>query len=157
MPRTLEELFDLYEIPKQLERPCKCGIELRSTDERNYGGYFYNWGKAAGLECYEVVRDAVPKEINVILKCACTEFELKNGPVEDYVASEGQIEVENLIDKNLVLSDINWRQPDFLLAYVMLSWIHRAMKIGDQTYKIFTNGKKLVPTLRTYHEEIENG
>jgi len=160
MPRTLVELFDLYELQKELERPSKCGVELRATDERKYGGYFYNRGYDQGSECFDVVSAAVAEKISpdvrVILKCACTEFELKNGPVQEYEASESQIEVENLLDEYLLMNDIKWSQPDFLTAYVMISWIHRAILIGDLTYKEFTNGESLVKPLKTY-KETENG
>lgn len=159
MPRTLVELFDLYELQKELERPCKCGIELRPTDERNYGGYFYNDGLEAGRECYDVVRKEVDKQIskdiNIILKCACSEFEIANGPLEEYEANESQLEIEKYIDEYVVFNDLRWIQLEFLTAYIMLSWIHRAVKIGDLTYKVFTDGKPLVKTFKTYHLDKE--
>ena len=30
-PRTLKELFDLYELQKDMGVPCKCGMEVRDT------------------------------------------------------------------------------------------------------------------------------
>jgi hypothetical protein len=39
----------------------------------------------------------------------------------------------------------------------MLKWLHHAAHIGDLTYKEFTDGKALVKTMKTYHnEEMEN-
>ena len=40
MPQTLVQLFDLYELMREMGVPCKCGIEKRETDVRLYGGYF---------------------------------------------------------------------------------------------------------------------
>lgn len=162
MPRTLVELFDLYELQKELDHPCKCGIELRETDERNYGGYFYNNSFESGKKCWEMVREAVSDkispDINVTLKCACTEFEIKNGPVQEYEPTESQLELEYFMEEYTTFNDTKFIQPDYLVAHIMLSWIHRAVKIGDMTYKTFTDGNPLVKKLKTYHdEEKENG
>ena len=161
MPKTLVQLFDLYELQKEMERPCKCGIELRSTDERDYGGYFYNDSFESGQECYKEVRKQVSKHIsknvNVTLKCGCTEFELKNGPNADYVANDKQLALEEWIKEYVVFNDLKWVQHEFLTAHIMLSWIHRASKHGDMSYKTFTDGNSLVKTLKTYHKEKKNG
>jgi hypothetical protein len=80
-PKTLEQLFALMELEQRLGRPCKCGIESRDSVHALYGGYFYNWGLAEGLDCYELVRAEVDKEprlgpdIDVFLKRSCTEYE----------------------------------------------------------------------------------
>jgi hypothetical protein len=164
IPRTVVELFDLYEVQKQLEHPCKCGLELRATDERNYGGYFYNIGKQEGLACYQKVRQAVDEqispEVTVALKCACTEFELKNGPPDDYEASQEQLELEQTYSEYVTTNDLKFNAPEYMHAHQLLSFIHRAAKIGDLSYKEFTDGKSLVRQPVTYHdeiEEIENG
>jgi hypothetical protein len=156
---TVKELFDLYEVQRELEHPCKCGIELRLTDERRYGGYFYNWGKEAGLECYKKVRKAVDegigKNIKVILKCSCSEYEILNGPPNDWVVSDKQKELEGHWNKWIATTNIKADQPIYLVANVMLKWLHHAAHIGDLTYKHFTGGESLVKTMKTYHHEAE--
>lgn len=160
---TVEKLFDLYELQHDLEHQGKCGLEYRKTDERRYGGYFYNWGKEEGLKCYEKVRRAVDKElgedINVILKCSCSEYEVHNGPPEEWVPSEKQLVIEEEFRRWVVMSDVKHRQTRYMVAYVMLKWLHHACHIGDLTYKAFTDGNSLVKTMKTYHDEkgVRNG
>ena len=114
-------------------------------------------GKENGLKCYEKVRkaiDGISPNINVILKCACTEFELKNGPPVDYVATQEQLDLEAIYEQYISLNDLKFNSPDYLHVYILLSFIHRAAKIGDSTYKEFTNGLSLVRGPKTYHDEI---
>jgi hypothetical protein len=157
MPRTVVELFDLYELQKEMERPCKCGIELRPTDDRRYGGYFYNWGKEAGEECRDAVRKAVSKSISpkvpVILKCSCTEYEIDCGPPAEWVPDEKQKLIENYIRKYVVPSNEKFYQYDYMQAYVMLRWLHHAAMTSDLTYKTFTNGENITFKAKTYDKE----
>lgn len=154
---TVEDLFEVYEIQKELGRQCKCGMELRWTDERRYGGYFYNWGKEAGQECYKIVRKAMPQRINVILKCACSEYEVACGPPDEWVPTEKQLRIEAAYKRRVMTNETKFRQLDYLKANVMLKWLHHAAHIGDLTYKKFTNGKPLVVQMKTYHKEKKNG
>lgn len=71
-PQTLKELFELYEIQREMGVPCKCGTEHRLTTKGLYGGYFYCTSKEEGLARYSEVREIVDKrlspEAGVILK-----------------------------------------------------------------------------------------
>jgi hypothetical protein len=158
MPPTLEALFDLYEYQKEYGKPCKCGIEIRSTVNRLYGGYFYNRGKEAGQAAYEKIRKDLDDSIGLILKCGCSEFELGIGPAEDWEVTDDQLESEDLLRQWVVIPDNIFVQPPPLRAHVMLRWIHWAYEHGDETYKLFTNNKPLTVPMRVYHkEEKENG
>jgi hypothetical protein len=158
---TVKELFDLYELQKGLGHPCKCGIELRPTDARRYGGYFYSWGKEEGLACYQKVRQAVNEQIgehiNVFLKCACSEYEIECGPPDDWEVTPQQLKVEQMFKNYVVTSDVKFPQHPHMIAYVMLKWLHHAAHIGDMTYKECTNGQPILLTMKTYHKEIEDG
>ena len=155
---TLKNLFDLYELQKELEHPCKCGVEYRFTDERRYGGYFYNWGQEEGQKCYQKIRKAVDKKISpdikVILKCACSEFEIACGPPDEWKADEEQLRIEKMLKEWVVLPNERFHQFSYIKIYTMLRWIHHAVHIGDLTYKEFTDGNPLVKQMKTYHEEV---
>lgn len=151
---TVFDLFDVYEIQHELGLSCKCGIELRKTDEKRYGGYFYNWGKDAGQKCYEIVRMAMPEQVGVILKCSCSEYEDELGPPAEWKVTDEQKEIEDMFKKWVVHSDLQHTQPTYLVAYRMLNWIHHACHIGDLTYREFTNGEPLVKAKKTYHKEF---
>jgi len=157
MPRTVVELFDLYELQKTLEHPCKCGIELRQTDDRLYGGYFYNWGKKNGEKCYKMVRKAVSEaispEVNVILKCACTEYEISCGPPAEWKPDAKQLFIEKAIKEYVLPSTEMFYQHDYMQAYIMLKWIHHAASHHDMTYKELTGGGPITFSAKTYHQD----
>ena len=161
-PRNIIELFDLYELQKDIGTPCKCGKETRETTSSLYGGYFYNRGKKEGLEKYEEVRklvnDQLSPETPVILKRACTEFEIGEGskgpsdkwPDITWKEREWELRIEALFPR---YGGIGGGQPIPVQAYVMREWIHYAHSKGDPTYKQLTGGTPLVPPYVTYHKE----
>lgn len=164
-PQNLIQLFDLYEFEKELCVPCKCGMELRDTVEGLYGGYFYTRSKEQGLERYKQVRALVDehlgKDVPVILKRYCTEFELGGqgeingkGPSDKTPdTTPEEKEMEHYIESHFPKIGLNNPQPKHLVASVMKRWIHYAFEHGDMTYKEFTDGKKLTKDYVTYHNE----
>ena len=155
--KTLKQLFALLHLQMRMGLPSKCGIEVRETVNGLYGGYFYNKSLEEGVWCYAQVRkeiDADPvlgPETAVILKRACTEFELLCGPSDEWVANQEQMALEALIDKWFV-RDINQRtQPPHAIATVHRRWIEWAYANGDQTYLEYTNGAPIHPKVITYH------
>ena len=159
--QTLKQLFALLSLQMRMGRPSKCGIEVRETVNGLYGGYFYNKSLEEGLECYSAVRqeiDADPQlgpDVSVILKRACTEFELLCGPSDEWKVTPEQEGMEALINRWFV-RDINQRtQPPHALATVHRRWIEWAYQNGDQTYLEFTDGKPIYPKVISYHHITE--
>jgi len=164
MPRNVVELFDLYELQREMGVPCKCGIEKRRTDTRLYGGYFYCQGKEEGLERYKQVREAVDKhlspETNVILKRYCSEYEIGDGEKKGLGPSDELPDqtpeekwMEDYVLDNFPSVGFGNPSPDHILANTMMEWIHWAFMHGDPTYKEFTGGNPLFPSAVTYHEK----
>lgn len=167
-PRTLFELFKLYEFQVNftkdcigVDRFCKCGIETRAYVPQNYGGYFYTDSKAQGLRRYAEVREAVDKinpHIPVVLKRYCTEFELNLGPSDQYEWVPGTEALESAIFNAVDIKSIGkpTLQPDYLKAHVMRKWIEFAWDRADQTAIMFNDNQPLFPPVVTYHNhEIE--
>jgi len=160
-PTTLLGLFSLMDLQKRLERPAKCGIEIRPYVNGLYGGYFYNHSLEQGLECYQVVRDAVDgtqhlgKDISVILKRGCTEFEKKMGDSSKWTISPKQIYIETLVNKWFIRDNVFREQPQHALCNVHRKWIEWAYANDDETYKNFTNGKPLYKPVKTYHHLVD--
>ena len=160
-PRTLVELFDLYELQREIGVPCKCGIELRKTDIRLYGGYFYCRGIEEGKQRYEEVRNLVNKHLSkqttVILKRYCTEFEIGpggKGPSDKLPKpTSEELEFEEFLLDHFPSVGFGNRQPDHLSASTMVDWIHHAYMHGDPTYSEFTDGGPLFKPIVTYHKE----
>ncbi len=160
-PRTVVELFDLYELQCRIGVPCKCGMEVRDTVHGRYGGYFYSRGKKEGLERYAMVRELVDEKISpdvpVILKRYCTEYEIgpdSLGPSDEMPditpeEREWELEVEALFPP----MGYGTKQPEWVSRKVMRDWIMHAYSTGDETYKTFTGGHPLFPPYVTYHPE----
>lgn len=159
-PRTVVELFNLYELMKHLDLESKCGIEPRPSVDGLYGGYFYCISKAQGLKRYKLVRehinDWLAPEVKVILKRYCTEFEHKFGPSDETkkLTKEQKFQ-EDYFCRFMPFEGVGHPQPEFLQAFVMLEWIRFAFKSGDPTYSELTGGKSLYDPLVTYHEEVK--
>lgn len=166
-PRSLVELFDLYEFQRIMGVPCKCGIEPRDSVHGLYGGYFYCRGEAEAQERWKQVRELVDESLSpktsVILKRMCTEFELgtppggdgTHRPTTDIPRHIGEYELQWEYDIEQLFPPIGYRnpQPDYLTAHTMLKWIHHAYSSGDKSYKKFTGGKELFNRVVTYHPE----
>ncbi len=162
-PNTLFQLFSLLELQKGMGRPAKCGIEVRDTVSGLYGGYFYNVGLENGLECYTEVRKAVDAhpnlgpDVKVLLKRACTEYELECGDSDKWEVTPEQNVLEDQVETLFINDIIHRTQPDHVIALVHRRWIEWAYAHNDETYKPFTNDEPLYPPYVTYHHLAEEG
>jgi hypothetical protein len=157
-PKTLRKLFDLEKLQGELNLPSKCGIEIRPSVNGNYGGYFYNRGLPAGLECWKVVRKAVDdrlgSDVAVILKRACTEMEHAMGRSDEWTVTPKQISFEMEFAQRCVNDLPVIIQSDHAKDEVRQKWIEHAYSVGDQTYAEFTDGP-LYPDYVTYQHLLE--
>jgi len=154
-PTTLKELFQLYELQVAMNRPSKCGIEVRQTVGALYGGYFYNETYEAGLACLKDVKEAVHgtigKHVNVFLKRACTEFEHKFGDSRNWSVSEEQKFLESRLE-NLFLDPAKSHEQGIeIKRHVMAGWVRFAFAAGDKTVGEFLN-QPLYPPYVKYGE-----
>ena len=172
MPRDLEELFACYALLHELNIPGKCGTEGdRPNTDRLYGAYFYNNSLEDGQECYEKVRAAVDREkeyeinelgcnikvkfdkdVPVILKRGCTEFEQACGPSDEWTFDQEQVELERVMQDSFAQDVVIAKQGDIQKARLFQRWIHNAFQWGDPKYKLFTNGNAMYPPPVTYHD-----
>jgi hypothetical protein len=141
----------------QLDRPSKCGIEIRSYTPAIYGGYFYNNSLDEGRECYALVREAVNQaispDVKVILKRACTEFELHGGPSPFWTVTREQVDLEDYMAARVdVGGSLENVQTDYMLNFLFKRWTLWAHSHNDMSYLEYTDGKTLYPAPVTYHE-----
>lgn len=162
-PQTLEQLFALEQLQKRLDRPSKCGIEMRPSVFGNYGGYFYNRGVNEGLECWRLVKAAVAEDpllgptIPVILKRGCTEIEHGVGPSDKWGITPEQVELEQRLHELFVNDIPAIQQRDHFKQDVRQRWIEFAYDRGDVTAAKFNEGKPLYPDYVTYQHMAEEG
>ena len=111
-PKTLTELFDLYEFMRKYvldedAMSCKCGIEKRPYRSHTglYAGFFYTsllGGKEGAKKQHADIKAKLQKSIrsdlSVILKRACTEMEDEHGPSNLWEYPHEQDMLEDLLD-----------------------------------------------------------
>jgi hypothetical protein len=157
-PTTLQQLYQLLFLQKALKLPSKCGIERRDSVCGSYGGYFYNHSIHEGLECLNLVRENVTKnivnggDIEVFLKRGCTEFEHRAGDSRLWSYTEEQAAVETLVMANVEYEIEKTLQPESIQIDVEQRWIEFAFERGDTTYKLFTKGKPIFPDYVKYNK-----
>ena len=162
-PITFKQLCQLEILQKNMNVPSKCGIEMRDYTPKHYGGYFYNHSLEEGRERYEQVRKAVDeaidggKDLSVILKRGCTEYEMIKGPSVYWHNTAAEEKMLELIDAFVDIGRSNNRQSEMVKNSVRLKWALWAHSNGDFTYKELNNGKSLFPDYIKYHEgDIED-
>jgi len=162
-PKNLDQLFELYRLQQCMDRPSKCGIEGREWVDGLYGGYFYNTGLEEGRECYRAVREEVSKcispDVSVILKRACTEYELPPpigfgfGPSDKWVVTPEQERLEERLNESFVQHDYYAIPGKYRRAQLVNIWVRWAASHGDMTYLNYTDGKPFYQKPVTYHED----
>jgi len=156
-PKSLLGLFSLMHLQMRLDKPSKCGIEIRPYVHGLYGGYFYNHSLQEGVECYKTIRAEVDQTphlgegVDVILKRACTEYEKKVGDSSKWEVTDRQLSIETMINKWFVRDNVFRTQPQYVISRVHKKWIEFAYANGDPTYMEFTGGKPLFRPPTTYH------
>jgi hypothetical protein len=170
-PQTLEQLFETIEVQRKIGKPCKCGIEIRPQTDRLYGAYWYNRSLDEGQERYREVLAALQENeilapsvseldqdgypTNLILKRACTEFELAFGPSNmwDGIITDEQLSREEKISEMFDTSaHSSMEQDPRIQEKVKMRWIKWAYENGDKTYLKYTDNQPLYKKCLTYHK-----
>lgn len=159
MPRTVAELFELHDLQKEMNRPSKCGIELRHYTTRMYGGYYYARSLDEGQSRWKEVQEAVHTEINpdikVILKRGCTEMEMLAGPSDMWALADNVLDLDYYLDSYLKLNarTVQTAQGELSYRRIYQMWIDWAYAHGDETYQLYTDYQPLYPAPVTYHDK----
>lgn len=158
-PRNVVELFDLYELQKTMDVPCKCGREIRPNVNGLWGGYFYCKGVEEGRQRYKEVRELVDEHLSsetpVLLKRYCSEFEF-DGPPSNETPDELTKEEQEMEDMVLFLFPSRHsytNHPEWVNAKVMREWIEYAHANGDNSYLELNGGESLIKTYVKYNRE----
>lgn len=162
-PRNLDELYQIWGIIERLNCRGKCGIETRAEVAGLYGGYLYAHSLEEGRENYQMMYNEVrwtvfadlyedEVEQRLILKRACTEYEMGHGPSDKWSSFNGQDRVENHIINTIKLYTVNHVQSEDNVREVRGAWNRFAHAGGDMTYLKYNNGELIVPPYVTYHK-----
>jgi len=156
-PRTLRELFKMKDIQAQLDVHSKCGIHLSKDMFGLYQAVFYKRSLEEALEQYSEIRKIVDEKIgedcSVIVKRGCTKMEKIFPNTKEWEVSPRQQNIENALDTLIEFENTLTPQNKLINDATMQMWIEEAYKIGDETYRNFTNGKDIGVVNVTYHEK----
>jgi hypothetical protein len=163
-PKDFNELMTWYKIQNHGELsekgiPCKCGIELRDYTPKFYGAYHYASSLEEGREqlaiCQELAKKYLSEETaeDVILKRACTEFELEKGPSNAWFLTEQEERMIDMIDTYVAFPQINKPQHKGVgHPHVQVKWILWAHMNADFTYLPYNGNTPLFPGYVKYNE-----
>jgi hypothetical protein len=163
-PKSFDELLTWKKVQEEeMDLPAKCGIELRDYTAKHYGAYHYANSFEEGREQYEVVKELAKKYLSdetaegVILKRACTEFEMIKGPSSNWFLTDEDEEMLNLIETFVTYPNVVKPQPVFHKPNIMIKWVLFAHSNNDMSYVKHNGGKVLFPGYMKYHEGDING
>lgn len=132
-PRTLRELFEVYDSLNLIDLPSKCGMDVRVYTVGPWAGFVYADSLEQGRRYCAEVRVSVPPEIPVFLKRGCTEME-KILPSDqwDNITHE-EMEKEKYLNDLFTFEEQDFRQGEWLKARIKERWIRHAIEIVDPT------------------------
>lgn len=160
-PNNIKEQFECYNILKKLDLPSKIGSDHRDYTFGAWSGYIYADSLEEGRKYYKIVRECIPKQVDVILKRGCTEMEqLRSSDTWNEMAEE-DLEIEKRLTDLFLFDERQYHQARWHKNEIMENWIKRAIELGDPYAKemaINHSGdpeiwNKLVVNSVTYHEE----
>jgi hypothetical protein len=163
-PKTLKDLFGLYEIQQKMGLPSKCGAERRTyaTHKGWYAGFWYcpmQGGLEGAREFHKTisyrVKDALGIQTPVTLKRACTEFEDFFGPSDLWEYPDAWARLEDLLESvwEVPCPDVDPMTSPMKVAITRV-WIDWARQHGDPTASDYTVGSSSfgVTDTVTYHD-----
>jgi hypothetical protein len=155
VPETLRQLIAVNDIAQGFSCSSKSGSEVDKPDTQSlYASYFYLLGLDKARAVYRKLRaaiDAHPKlgpKVKVFIKRGCTNYEHACGPSDRYTFDPRLAEIEGYFWSRFARR----KKPEkkYRDAMVLMHLIRTAYRIGDDSYKDFTDGKDLFPPTVTY-------
>jgi hypothetical protein len=162
-PNNVKELFECYDILKQIDLPSKIGMDLRDYTHGAWAGFVYNDTLEEGRSHFKQVRAALPKKVPVILKRGCTEMEqIKPSNTWNEMA-EKDLDTEKKLMDRFSFDERHFTQGKWQKEEIKENWIKHAIKIGDPTARETAEKysddpdiwNKLVVVSDTYHDTKE--
>lgn len=159
-PESLEECFMVGELQKESGYYSKFGMEYRNFCPHLYGAFWYvplGATMVRAQQMHRAIKESLEaklgREVELMLKRACTEMELGFGDSFEWgdEAPKEQMRLEHLLDATFEPEDDKHAQQTSLeQSMVHRRMIEYAWEKGDKTYKIFTGNQPLYPPSRDY-------
>lgn len=154
-PRSLRELHASYTMVQDLPYAFKSGVGLSARYQSGpYTTLFYLQSLEQARHVYTEVaermaQNEVLRDVPLVIKRGCTEYEMFCGPSDKFSFAPDLPEIEAALLARLrpVSKALRTQVP---VQGVFMRWIQAAYQIGDETYKDYTDGKRLYPETVTY-------
>jgi hypothetical protein len=151
--RTLRALMSAREIAERTDFTTKSGAQVDNpTNDSVYSTYIYVSGLEAARAVHASLRPQIDADPNLgagvgmTVKRGCSNYERKCGPSDRYTFDPGLGAAEAYLAERFVSERPPKRHaPEAVAAMRMLRLVQIAYRIGDPTYKDFTDGKPLFP------------
>jgi hypothetical protein len=161
--RSLRALMAAKEIAETTPFTTKSGAAVDNPANSDiYSTYLYCDGLDEARAAYQTLRRAVDADarlgpaVEITIKRGCTNYERKRGPSDRYAFDPGLEAVEaHLAERFRDERPERTASKAAVTSLRMLRLIRTAYRIGDETYRDFTDGKPLVEPLVSYSPEPE--
>jgi hypothetical protein len=157
--RSLRQLMAVKDLAEALPYPTKSGAEVDNPENSHpYGTYLYLDGLDQARAVYRTLREQIDThrqlgpDVQMLIKRGCTNYERKCGPSDQYSFDPALEAVEAELSKRFI-RPVQTLPPKFRNPFKLIEIIKIAYRIGDETYKDFTQGKNLVPPTVAYPPE----
>jgi hypothetical protein len=147
---NLRQMMAVKEIAASVSATSKSRVELSNPENQHlYGTYFYVLGHDRARALYKGLRAKIDEHgklgsgIKMLIKRGCTNYEHKCGPSERYTFDPQQEEIERHFFARFASNVRLGMSKSFHDGMQMWEWVRIAFRIGDNTYKDFTDGKDL--------------
>jgi len=156
--RSLRALMAAREIAESTDHTTKSGSHVDDPMNSDlYGTYIYVDGLEPARAAHGRLREAVDAHphlgpaVAMTIKRGCTNYERACGPSDQYTFEPGQEDVEAYLESRFRDEKAPRMVPkEAVTSLRMLQLIRTAYRIGDETYKDFTQGQPLFAPLVSY-------
>jgi hypothetical protein len=161
--RSLRSLMATKEIAEATPFTTKSGAAVDNPANQDiYSTYLYCNGLEEARTAYAALRRAVDADtrlgasVEITIKRGCTNYERKLGPSDQYAFDPRLEAVETYLAERFRDERPDRKASKAAVASLrMLRLIRTAYRIGDETYRDFTDGKPLAEPLVSYSPESE--
>jgi hypothetical protein len=149
--QTMRQLMAVKKLAEGFDCRAKSAPEVDSPENQSlYASYFYLTGLDQAREVYKEVRARVDAEralgpsVKVIIKRGCTNYEHACGPSDRYTFEPRLRDIEaHFRDRYMPTEPGPQHAKKYRDAATLLEIVRIAYRIGDDTYKDFTDGKEV--------------
>lgn len=156
--QTMRQLMAVKAIAEGFDCSAKSAPEVDSPENQAlFASYFYLTGLDEARAVYKEVRAKVDADaalgpsVKVIIKRGCTNYEHACGPSDRYTFDPRLEDIEaHFRDRYLQPEPAPMPARKYRDAATLLEIVRTAYRIGDNTYKDFTDGKEVFPATVSY-------